>query len=701
MIAAANRHPDPECKPVEIQRMTRQELVGEVERLRKRLSELEGDRPETRQARQPTQRREEPLRTIFQNAKSGMFILDTRGHHVDANQAGCLMTGYSREEILQSDVWLLLFPEDTRDVLDGEGKLRDCGASLPECRMRRKDGSEIWVEVNLIPFTANERELVLEIVRDVTGRKRTEAALQKAHDELERRIEERAKELNQTNRQLKREIEERKRTEEELKRTKEYLENVIENSVDAIGIVDRHGHFILWNRRAAEIFGYHSDDLAGKSALELYADPVELDGMLTRLRHEGVVREYEILMKKSDGNIVPMDISISLLKDDHGATIGSVCVARDLSERKRAEVELKRARDELSRYSKDLERQVRARTREITGILQYTPAVVSIKDTDGRYTLVNSRYEELFGMRNEGIHGKSDHDIFPKEFADQYRANDLQVLVEGRSCQIEESIPHGDGVHTYLSVKFPLYDEHGAASGICSICTDITELKKAQNQLRRLSGSIMAGQEKERAAIARELHDELGQVLTALRMDTVWMLNHLKGADPKAADRALAMRELIDKTIDEVRGIALRLRPSVLDDLGLIPALEWYTAELEKRSGIAFILNHHNVPKVNEIVATAAYRIAQEALTNVVRHASATHVEVTLKAREETLELSVVDNGRGFNHIELSESESLGVAGMRERANLAGGTLEIHSRPGKGTQVYCRLPISGKNGAPR
>jgi signal transduction histidine kinase len=186
-----------------------------------------------------------------------------------------------------------------------------------------------------------------------------------------------------------------------------------------------------------------------------------------------------------------------------------------------------------------------------------------------------------------------------------------------------------------------------------------------------------------------------------LRMDTVWMLNHLKGADPKAADRALAMRELIDKTIDEVRGIALRLRPSVLDDLGLIPALEWYTAELEKRSGIAFILNHHNVPKVNEIVATAAYRIAQEALTNVVRHASATHVEVTLKAREETLELSVVDNGRGFNHIELSESESLGVAGMRERANLAGGTLEIHSRPGKGTQVYCRLPISGKNGAPR
>ncbi len=169
----------------------------------------------------------------------------------------------------------------------------------------------------------------------------------------------------------------------------------------------------------------------------------------------------------------------------------------------------------------------------------------------------------------------------------------------------------------------------------------------------------------------------------------------------KAAKRALTMRELIDKTIDEVRGIALRLRPSVLDDLGLIPALEWYTAELEKRSGIAFVLNRQDIPKVNEIVATAAYRIAQEALTNVVRHSSATHVEVSLKVQGDTLTLTVVDNGRGFNTVELSESESLGVAGMRERANLAGGTLEIESQPGKGSQVYCRLPISGKMGVLR
>jgi signal transduction histidine kinase len=158
------------------------------------------------------------------------------------------------------------------------------------------------------------------------------------------------------------------------------------------------------------------------------------------------------------------------------------------------------------------------------------------------------------------------------------------------------------------------------------------------------------------------------------------------------------MCELIDKTIDEVRGIALRLRPSVLDDLGLIEALEWYTADLERRSGVACILSHQGVDRVDDIVATAAYRIAQEALTNVVRHSSATHVEVALQMEGKMLVLTVSDNGHGFDTSELEESERLGVAGMRERASLAGGEFEIRSQSGKGTQVLCRFPISGGNG---
>jgi signal transduction histidine kinase len=224
------------------------------------------------------------------------------------------------------------------------------------------------------------------------------------------------------------------------------------------------------------------------------------------------------------------------------------------------------------------------------------------------------------------------------------------------------------------------------------------EITSILNQLRRLSGSIMVNQEKERSAIARELHDELGQVLTALRMDAVWLSDRLKAADTKAAGRALTMCGLIDKTIEEVRGMAIRLRPGVLDDLGLVDALEWYTTDFERRTGITCIFKHRDVPSISDPVATAAYRITQEALTNVARHAAAKRVEVTLEARDGVLILATVDNGIGFNAAVLSETEALGVAGMRERAGLTGGVLEVQSQQGKGARVYFRVPIDGRGG---
>ena len=225
---------------------------------------------------------------------------------------------------------------------------------------------------------------------------------------------------------------------------------------------------------------------------------------------------------------------------------------------------------------------------------------------------------------------------------------------------------------------------------------DITALKKAQDQLRRLSGGIMASQEKERTAIARELHDELGQVLTALRMDSVWMQDRLKKSDAKASERALTMCRLIDKNIEDVRGMAFRLRPGVLDDLGLVDALDWYTTDFERRTEITCVFEHDNVPPLSETVATAAYRITQEAITNVARHAFASRVEVVLKAQNGILTLEVADNGCGFNSLDLSESEGLGVAGMRERAALINGTLEVYSQPEKGTRVFFKVPMDGR-----
>jgi signal transduction histidine kinase len=283
--------------------------------------------------------------------------------------------------------------------------------------------------------------------------------------------------------------------------------------------------------------------------------------------------------------------------------------------------------------------------------------------------------------------------VLPPEVASQYRGNDLQVLGEKRSFQFEEQVLQDDGPHTYLSVKFPIYTDAGEANGVCSISTDVTAVKKAHQQLRRLSRSIMTRQENERSAVARELHDELGQMLTALRMDAVWLRRRLEKVDAPGAGRAAAMCRLIDTSIENVRGMAIRLRPGVLDTLGLVDALEWFSADFERRTEISCTFEHNGVSPVGGDLATAAYRIAQEALTNVARHADATHVHVNLAAADASITLSVADDGRGFDTRVLEESEALGVAGMRERATLVGGELLVQSRQGEGTQVVFRAPL--------
>jgi PAS domain S-box-containing protein len=503
-------------------------------------------------------------------------------------------------------------------------------------------------------------------------------------------------------RQASHEIRQRRSAERALRSSEERFRSLYHHTPAMLHSIDPQGRLISVSGYWAEVMGYDRDEIIGRKLTDFFAPDSRKYAEATVIPEffkTGFCQDIPYQFIKKNGEKIDVLLSAIADRDANGNIVRSLAVSIDVTQRNRAEEALKQAKEELSIYSKDLERLVRKQTEEITNILTYTPAVVYIKDKAGRYTLVNTRYEELFEVRNTEIRGKTDYDILPQKLADQFRASDAQVLEEARSLQLEEHIQQSDGWHTYLAVKFPIYDESGAISGICGILNDITAVKKAQTQLRRLSGSIMANQEKERSAIARELHDELGQVLTALRMDSVWMHERLKKADPEAAERALTMCRLIDKNIEDVRGMAFRLRPGVLDDLGLVDALEWYTADFEKRTEIACVFEHNNIPYLDETVSTAAYRIAQEALTNVVRHAAASHVEVALKTRNGLLTLSVADDGLGFDAPHLSESEGLGVAGMRERASLVGGALEVQSRPRKGTRVSFKVPIDGQVGS--
>jgi signal transduction histidine kinase len=220
------------------------------------------------------------------------------------------------------------------------------------------------------------------------------------------------------------------------------------------------------------------------------------------------------------------------------------------------------------------------------------------------------------------------------------------------------------------------------------------EFRRSTEQLRELSARLQSVREEERTHIARVIHDELGQTLTGLKMDVAWLQRHLDQPQPVLLEKTQTMSELIDTTVQIVRRISTELRPGILDDLGLVATIEWQLQEFQIRSGIeGKLINAPEETTLDADGATTVFRIFQEVLTNVARHANATKVEVVLEESAAFLTLQVQDNGRGITENEIHSSKSIGLLGMQERAHLRAGEVQFHGIPGKGTVVTVRLPL--------
>ncbi|HTR81118.1 MAG TPA: histidine kinase [Bacteroidota bacterium] len=230
----------------------------------------------------------------------------------------------------------------------------------------------------------------------------------------------------------------------------------------------------------------------------------------------------------------------------------------------------------------------------------------------------------------------------------------------------------------------------------------VQDLRISREQLRALSAHIQSVREEERTRIAREIHDELGQSLTALKMDIRWIQSRISVPDAENEEPVQstieAMTTLIDATIQSIRRIASELRPGILDDLGLIPAIEWSAQEFQFRTGIRchFSTTTQEI-ELDRERSTAIFRILQETLTNVLRHAHASIVYISFEARSDLVILETRDNGRGVRTEEISSKKSLGLLGMKERAALLGGTVEISGIPNAGTTVTVRISRSSND----
>lgn len=221
------------------------------------------------------------------------------------------------------------------------------------------------------------------------------------------------------------------------------------------------------------------------------------------------------------------------------------------------------------------------------------------------------------------------------------------------------------------------------------------QLREMNSQLRELSARLQGIREEERTRIAREIHDVLGQQLTVLKLDIAWLHKRLPASDLN--QKTSSLLSTVDETLQSVRKLATELRPGVLDDLGLIAAIEWQCRDFEARSGIRCSL-HTEIQDLacSHEISTAVFRIFQETLTNVLRHAKATVITISITIVNDTLIFEVTDNGRGINNTEIKNSKSLGLLGMRERISMVGGELHISGMEGRGTTVKLTIPMERK-----
>jgi len=499
------------------------------------------------------------------------------------------------------------------------------------------------------------------------------------------------------------EILQRKAAEDALRKSEERYRSIYHNAPAMLHSINNKGRLISVSDHWLKALGYEREEVIGlKLSRFLSEDSARYleETVLPEFFRAGVVRDIPYRFVRKNGKTIDALVSAIGERDEKGAVVRSLAVSIDVTERKLAEEALKRAKEELSLYTRDLERQVRKRTSEITSILKYTPSVVYIKDRQGRYVLVNSRFEKLFGVNNSEISGKTDYDILPKAVADQFRHNDLKVLSEKSSSQVEEQVPQNDGIHTYLSVKFPVYDEMGSVSGVCGISTDVTVLKKAQNQLRRLSASIMESQEKERSAIARELHDELGQSMTALKLQVRSLVQSMgDNPSPILKKKCNGLSRSIKDIIESVRQLSQDLSPAILEDLGIEAALVTLLTTFEDLHELVIVRDLGPIHLVTNLNSQRnIYRIIQELLTNISKHANCNKIIIKVQKRKRELLVTIIDNGRGFDIDRVKKMEKgqkgMGLSTITERVRIMGGKLEIHSKQGGGVQVMFTVPVS-------
>jgi PAS domain S-box-containing protein len=450
--------------------------------------------------------------------------------------------------------------------------------------------------------------------------------------------------------------------------------------------VDLEGRIMTWNSGAERLFGFRSVEILGEPFHRLY-NTCESDApqrhLSTALAQGHVTDECQQVRK--DGTHFWATADVTLLRNEQGEPRGYAVITRDITERRRQREEI----DE--------------REAQLNAFFSNAPVGLAIIDKDLRFQRINGPFAELNGLDPRDQVGKSLRAVIP-DLSSQTEPILRRVAATGEPALTQEirgpmaSTPGMTG--WWLKSIFPTAKEGDKVTQMGIVVQDITALKRAETSVRRLSGRLLQIRDEERRRLARDLHDSLGQTLTAVKMNLSYLGRDTSSLDERGRNSVGESKELVDNALKEVRTLSHLLHPPMLDDVGLLPAIRWFTGGFSQRSSIQVELTlPADLPRLSQELETAVFRVMQESLTNVHKHSGSTTATVRLETEGDMLHLYVVDQGRGISSPEKApfrhETATVGVGllGMRERLRQLHGQLDIDSNS-QGTTVHAIIPLS-------
>ena len=469
---------------------------------------------------------------------------------------------------------------------------------------------------------------------------------------------------------------------------------LFEQASDAIWVNDLEGNITEANGAAGRLVGYRAEELKTMNVRRFL--PEETMAATSQvwhrlLRQEPVEQPYEQRVIKRDGTEVILKLTTSLITED-GSPRGIHNIARDVTRQKRTEEMLSKITDgsPLPTFAVNKEHRVTHWNIAIESLSGIKKGEVVGTDNQWR-AFYNEKRPVMADLIVDGASGD--------EIAVYYRDKAKKSYLIDGAYEAEDFFPalgeEGRWLHFTAS---PIRGDSREIVGAIETLRDVTDERLMQERLRYYLGQITKVQEEERKRIARELHDDTTQALYALSRHVDNFARHNKSLAPEATSFLGELRQQLDDALDGIRRFIQELRPPMLDDLGFLAALRWQLGDLEKQSGMETVLTVvGDERRFSADVELVIFRIVQEALRNVEKHAQATRVEARIEFGGGKTEVSVSDNGRGFevgdDLAELPRVGKLGLAGMAERVRLLDGTMKIESRPGKGTRVMVKVPI--------